>query len=316
MVNRRRIRIIRGLLLAGIAVCLIRIGQAYLLSADHKAKQASLREMIEDTPDESGRDPGTVDAAAESVSPAHAESKNCPQAGGEPAVMDKYAALYEENRDLAGWLRIEGTEIDYPVMQHRGAAEDADVIQYESDVQNEGGAWCGGDVQNRDDAQAEESEYYLNHDFYGEKSRYGCLYVKGKADIEKGTNFIIYGHNMKDGSMFGSLDLYEAESFYREHPVIFFDTLFEERTYEIIAVFPSQVYPEQEDTFKYYQFYQADTKEEFYDFYKNIKALSLYDTGADAEYGDTFLTLSTCAYHTEDGRFVVIARKSHAQDGV
>ncbi len=295
MVNRRRIRIIRGFLLVGITVCLIRIGQAYLLSTENKAKQDSLREMIEYPFEEAERDPDAADTATELISPAHAESKGSPQVEGVPAVMEKYAALYEENRDFAGWLRIEGTEIDYPVMQRR---EDADVMQ------------------NQNNAQDEESEYYLNHDFYGEKSRYGCLYVKGKADIEKGTNFIIYGHNMKDSSMFGSLDLYEEENFYREHPVIFFDTLFEERTYEIIAVFPSQVYSVEEDTFKYYQFYQADTKEEFDDFYKNIKALSLYDTGADAEYGDTFLTLSTCAYHTEEGRFVVIARRSGAQDGV
>ncbi len=95
---------------------------------------------------------------------------------------------------------------------------------------------------------------------------------------------------------------------YREHPAISLDTLYEERVYDIVAVFRSQVYKEEEDVFKYYQFYQADTPEEFEYFYTNIKELSLYDTGVTAEYGDRFLTLSTCAYHVEDGRFVVVAK--------
>lgn len=113
---------------------------------------------------------------------------------------------------------------------------------------------------------------------------------------------------MKDGSMFGDLDLYQKESFYKEHPRIAFDTLYEERTYDIIAVFRSQVYNAEDDVFKYYQFYEAHTQEEFADFYNNIKALSLYDTGVEAVFGDTFLTLSTCAYHVQDGRFVVVAK--------
>ena len=109
--------------------------------------------------------------------------------------------------------------------------------------------------------------------------------------------------------MFGDLDLYRRESFFQEHPVICFDTLYEERTYEILAVFRSQVYNSDDDVFRYYQFYEAQTQEEFDDFYENIKELSLYDTGVTAEFGDSFLTLSTCAYHVEDGRFAIVAKK-------
>lgn len=114
---------------------------------------------------------------------------------------------------------------------------------------------------------------------------------------------------MKDGSMFGNLDLYQAQEYYQEHSFISFDTLYEERTYQVMAVFLSQVYMEQEDVFKYYQFYQADTEEAFLDFYEADKELSLYDTGVTAVFGDTFITLSTCAYHVEDGRFVVVAKR-------
>ena len=213
-------------------------------------------------PPETSRAPGETNPLPEG------ELSNAP-----PPVLEKYRALYQENGDLVGWLSIEGTDIDYSVMQR------------------------------------EDDEYYLHHDFYGEESRYGCLYVKGQADVDTpGTNFIIYGHNMKDGSMFGDLDLYRKESFWQEHPRISFDTLYEERIYEIIAVFRSRVYQPEEDVFKYYQFYQAENQEEFSWFYENIKELSLYDTGVTAAFGDTFLTLSTCAYHVEDGRFVVVAK--------
>lgn len=109
--------------------------------------------------------------------------------------------------------------------------------------------------------------------------------------------------------MFGDLDLYGKESFYKEHPTVSFDTLYEERTYEIVAVFRSQVYNVDDEVFKYYQFYEVDTQEEFEDFYENIKEQSLYDTGVEAEFGDTFLTLSTCAYHVKDGRLVVVAKR-------
>jgi sortase B len=109
--------------------------------------------------------------------------------------------------------------------------------------------------------------------------------------------------------MFGCLDQYENEEYERDHCLISFDTLYEKRTYEIVAVFLSQVYYEDDEVFKYYQFYQADTQEEFDDFYTNIKALSLYDTNVEAQFGDTFLTLSTCSYDTEDGRLVVVAKR-------
>ena len=134
-------------------------------------------------------------------------------------------------------------------------------------------------------------------------------YVRERADLENGTNFVVYGHNMKDGSMFGELDLYLEEEFYKEHPNISFHTLYEEYTYEILAVFRSRIYGEKEDAFKYYQFYEAKTKEEFDDFYENVKELSLYDTGVEAEFGDTFLTLSTCAYHVKNGRLAVVAKR-------
>ncbi len=303
-----KIRLFRRLALAVLLVCLFLLGQAYFQSVQHRVQQDELKEMTVTTQEElaaedsgapdtgdngAGLSGGTVqktdDAVAQTDDAAQTvgepmQNDNAAQRSGslmwqettappEPVMLDKFTALYAENSDLVGWLSIADMRIDYPVMQN------------------------------------EDDEYYLHHDFYGEDSKYGCLYVREQADLEDGTNFVIYGHNMRDGPMFGELDLYLDENFYREHSVISFDTLYEERAYEIVAVFRSQVYRDDEDVFKYYQFYEADTREEFADFYDNIKTRSLYDTGVEAQFGDTFLTLSTCAYHVEDGRLVVVAKR-------
>lgn len=204
-----------------------------------------------------------------------------------PEILQKYKALYELNTDLAGWLTIDGTVIDYPVMQ-----------------------------------TMENESYYLSYDFYGEPNKNGCLildtdsiagtgtkacdYANGTAPS---TNLIIHGHTMKSGEMFGNLKLYADAEYGAEHSIICFDSLYEERRYELIAVFYSQVYYESDDVFKYYKFFQADTQEAFDDWYTNIREMSLYDTGVTAQPGDEFITLSCCAYHVKDGRFVVVGKR-------
>lgn len=239
-----RKKFVKILSLVILLICLIQIIQACRLSLRHSAQLKELRKLTENEEQTgvegfpvAGNLPKTEESPETSASQMEQESaqiESGTEQTDEPVMLDKYAALYEENDELAGWLSIEGMVIDYPVMQ------------------------------------CEDDEFYLHHDFYGEESKYGCLYVKREADLEDGTNFIIYGHNMKDGSMFGDLDLYREESFYREHPAISFDTLYEERIYDIVAVFRSQVYNSDDDVFKYYRFYQADTQEEFDDFYHKI----------------------------------------------
>lgn len=252
---KKKLHLIRMALLLVVVICLMLIVRTYYLSEVHKKKHADLIRIAR-----------------------QAEERPLPQdnpvSKDERMILDKYVNLYIRNNDLAGWISIPETVIDYPVMQ------------------------------------CEDNEYYLSHDFFGTEDRYGCLFVKDIADVDTpGTNFIIYGHSMWDGSMFGSLEQYKSENFYRKHPTIYFDTLYEERTYAVMAVFLSKVYGENDDVFKYYQFYQADSEDEFWAFYENIMQLSLYDTGITAQYGDTFLMLSTCAYHEEDGRLVVVAKK-------
>lgn len=191
------------------------------------------------------------------------------------------------NPDTAGWLSIDGTVIDYPVMQ-----------------------------------TPSDEQYYLNRDFDGKYSAYGCIIADTDSVIGTGTkannyddgsipstNIILHGHNMKNGTMFGGLDKYRDQTYEKSHSRIKFSSLYEEREYEICAVFLSQVYKKSDDVFKYYQFFNADTEEEFDDFYSNIKQMSMYDTGVNAEYGDEFITLSVCAYHVDNGRLVVVAKR-------
>lgn len=187
----------------------------------------------------------------------------------------QYDALWKQNNDLAGWLYIEGTKLDYPVMY-----------------------------------TPEDPEYYLHRGFYRDYAASGCLFI-GPGSTPEGSHAVVYGHHMKNGTMFGSLDRYQKESYYRDHPVIHFDTLTEEGSYEVLGVFYSRVYTDaDEGVFRYYQYTDLAGEDAFNDYVRQVKAASLYDTGVEAVYGDRLLTLSTCSYHTENGRFVVVARQS------
>ena len=110
--------------------------------------------------------------------------------------------------------------------------------------------------------------------------------------------------------MFAALENYKDEDYYKAYPIIRFDTLYKEQEYEIMAVFESQVYRQNDTAFKYYNFLNAGSKADFNEYLARIKALSLYNTGVTAAYGDELLTLVTCDYHTENGQFVVVARKT------
>lgn len=191
----------------------------------------------------------------------------------EPVILEKYQELYEQNQDIMGWIKIDGTVIDYPVMYTA-------------------------------------NDFYLDHDFDKASSKSGVPYIDKRCSVKPlGTNTIIYGHHMRNGTMFASLEQYKDEEYYKEHPTIQFDTLYEQQEFEIIAVFESQIYQKRDTVFKHYNFLNAGSESEFNEYMGNIKALALYDTGRSATYGDQLLTLSTCAYHTKNGQFVVVARK-------
>ncbi|MBQ7954991.1 MAG: class B sortase [Lachnospiraceae bacterium] len=207
-----------------------------------------------------------------------AESTDKAEESKEPEVVlveNPYADYFKQNGDMVAWLSIPGMVIDYPVMQ-----------------------------------TPENEEYYLRKDFYGKKSNGGCLILDTDSSIDPiGTNLMIHGHNMKAKTMFGTLMEYKDKNFYEEHKYITLTTKEVQKNYEVMAVFYSQVYKKSDKVFKFYKFFQADTEEEFNDFYDNVMDLAVYDTGVTAEFGDNLLTLVTCAYHVDNGRFVVVAKE-------
>jgi len=191
-----------------------------------------------------------------------------------PPILAKYETLYKKNKKLIGWLKIDDTNIDYPVMQ------------------------------------TVNNEYYLDHNFNQEYDKNGSIFLDKDCNAAfPNTNMIIYGHHMKSGKMFGNLNYYSKESYYKEHPRIQFDTIYEEGIYDIMFVFRSRIYNEDEVVFKYYQFMDVNSEDEFYSAMDEMARMSLYDTGVRADYGDKLITLSTCDNSEQDGRFVVVAKK-------
>lgn len=191
-----------------------------------------------------------------------------------PDILDEYKTLYEKNKKLIGWLKIDDTNIDYPVMQ------------------------------------TSDNEYYLDHNYNQEYDKNGSIFLDFNCSVyPRSSNMIVYGHHMKSGSMFGNLQKYAKESYGREHSIIQFDSIYEKATYQVMYVFRSQVYNEDDAVFKYYQFIDANSEGEFNYYMNEMESLSLYDTGVTASYGDSLLTLSTCDSSQMDGRFVVVAKR-------
>lgn len=178
--------------------------------------------------------------------------------------------LYKINNDIVGWLKIDNTNINYPVMQTK-----------------------------------DRPNYYLKRNFYKKYSSLGTPYIAENCSIETSDNLIIYGHHIKGKRVFGELENYKSKEYYNNHKNIKFYTMQEKAEYEIIAVFKTIAYT----GFRYYEFYNAKDEREFCTFVNKCKELSFYDTEKIAEYGDKLITLSTCEYSNPNGRLVVVARK-------
>ena len=180
--------------------------------------------------------------------------------------------LYAINSDIVGWLRINDTTINYPIMQIKS-----------------------------------NPNYYLHRDFYKKYSSYGTPYMSEECNINTSDNLVIYGHHMNHKKVFGALENYKSKEFYENHKIIDFTTLEEMKKYEIFAVFKTVVYSK--NTFKYYNFVNFSNEDEFNTFVNKCKELSFYKTNIKPKYHDKFITLSTCEYSNKNGRLVVIARE-------
>lgn len=209
----------------------------------------------------------------------NAKKKRGNKTGEEEAVEidEGLLALHEENPDCIGWLKIEGTTIDYPVMYHPA-----------------------------------KENFYLKRNFYGEYSANGSLFISEACEPKDCDNLIIYGHHMKSGKMFAGLEKYKLKDFYLEHPTVLYRTLYGNEIYQVIAVFCTSVYTQND--FPYYAFVKVNGKEEYDAFIQACKERAFYNTGCDAVYGEKLLTLSTCEYSRKNGRLVVIAKQIRGGD--
>lgn len=197
----------------------------------------------------------------------------------ENGMLVEYGELYAMNPDIVGWIRMDGTEMNYPVMQ-----------------------------------TPDRPNHYLYKDFEDNGSARGSIYIREECDMfEPSDNITVYGHNMRDGSMFACLNAYMDKNtlpeVYENNSLIFFDTLYEYHVYKIFAVFKTTATVGK--GFKYHNMIDAASKEDFDEFVSTCKQLCLeeynFDSGITPQYGDKIICLSTCEYTLENGRFVVAA---------
>ncbi len=213
-----------------------------------------------------------------------------------PDPLEKYAEYYEKNSDFIGWLTIPGLAnskgvpyIDYPIVQ------------------------------------TTDNSFYLDKDFDKEKDKAGWIYADFMVPITEthhADNITLYGHSMKDGSFFRHLLDYKSSSkgldLLNEAYTIKFDTRWEENEYVIVACFLIGTKEEHDDLplFNYFRCREFETEEDYNYFYDNIMLRSYYNSDVQCEYGDEFLTLSTCAYDFDDSRWVIVARKAREGEDI
>lgn len=189
-------------------------------------------------------------------------------------VLKEYKGLKAAHPELTGWIRIDDTDVNYPVMQRK-----------------------------------KDNSYYLKHAFDGTNSAAGALFMDYRSDaVNPTTNTIIYGHNMNNGSMFGGLKKYLKENYFNKHRTIRFDTIYEHREYEIEAVCLAKVKSADDNSFRYYNFIQADNENEWNAFIESAGSM-VVNGSMDFVAGDELLTLSTCNSYVEDGRLFLVAKR-------
>lgn len=177
------------------------------------------------------------------------------------------------NSEVIGWIKIDGTNIDYPIMKN--------------------------------------GDFYLHKDIYKNYSSHGTPYLAFYCDVKKSDNLIIYGHHMNDNTMFSQLEKYKNYNFYLNHKYIKFYTIENgrtiENTYEVMTAFKTIAYSDA--GFRYYSYTDFQNGEDYEEFAENCRNLEFYYTGVVGTHKDKYITLSTCEYSQKNGRMVVVAKK-------
>ncbi len=194
------------------------------------------------------------------------------------SMRDYLLALQARNSDVIGWIRIPGTVIDYPVMQ----------------------------------TDKERDDFYLTHDFNGEENPHGAPFLDVDCQPDTSDNLIIYGHNMKDETMFQNLLLYEDADFCESNGEIAFDTLTDSSIYQVIFVM--LITEAEAEKFPYHKCIDLPNDEIYQGYLQQCRRYAIWQAKELPETGTKLLTLSTCEYSRKNGRLVVVAAKQESAE--
>lgn len=187
-------------------------------------------------------------------------------------ILPEFKEIHGYNPSFCGWLEIEGTHISYPVMQ------------------------------------GPDNSFYLSHNMDKEYDKSGLLLLDTRCSLSPTDGFVIYGHNVEGGRMFGELIDYREKAYYQYHPNIQWDSLYRQMDYQIVYV--TVMNEEKLESLLQAFAKKGFSEEEFAEFQKEMKAASLYDTGVSAQRQDEWLAIATCEYTQKNGRFVIVAKKN------
>lgn len=221
-------------------------------------------------------------ASSEQAVPSTSAGVSTPAASSAPPERDtkgrliKFLELQKINPAIVGWIKVPNTIIDLPVLQ----------------------------------ADPKEPEFYLDHDYNKQYSKYGSIFADARSSVEKGTSksIILYGHSLRSGRMFTELNKYKEFAFLKENPVFTFDTIENPSQWKIISVFLTNTLPEQGEPFDYLKT-EFKNSSDYLNFVYQMRIRSLFNTGVSFNKDDQIVLLSTCSYEFDDFREVVVARK-------
>lgn len=194
-------------------------------------------------------------------------------------ILPMYKKAYSVNNDLVGWIRVPGTAVDHPVVK------------------------------------AKDNDFYLRRDFFGNYEQRGTVFMDFHNRVQSlSKNTILYGHNYLDSTMFSDLEKYKDIEFYKQAPIIEFNTIYKEYKWKVVAVFLTTASKEQDNDYIFNYIYPNMGLTSYMGYIKELEKRRLYDTGVDLLPTDKILTLSTCTLDMDmpnlraNARCVVVAR--------
>lgn len=279
--TRRILTAIESILVVALSFSVVFLGINYILDMKSEKKMDDIRKIVKESrlqfekidipQEEKDKNKGKKEERLETAESEAAEVKNAKAKSRESQVLPIFKEMHEANENFAGWLYVEDTNLEYPIMQ------------------------------------GPDNKFYLSHDMDGVYDKYGMLILDDKCDIgAKCPQLVIYGHNVNSGKLFGELLFYKEEAYCDYHPQICFDTLYGRGTYTVFAAFTTTV-PEAEKNGKMFSSWDFTDKESYDDFVRWAKGCSLYQRECEPEYGQAILSLVTCEHSNDEGRFIVLA---------